>query len=77
MTSAPAPDPAFATAFREQFGRCATRFAQLGHDTMRDLIALIGRLGDRARQRPVLAAEWLRTQRPPAAFEVVRDDGCR
>lgn len=77
MTSAPAPDPQFSAAFEESFGRCATRFAELGHDTMHALIELIARLGDRARQRPALAAEWLRTQRPPTAFELVRDDGCR
>ncbi len=76
LTSAPAPDAEFDAAFRERFGRCATRFARLGHDAMAALIETIERLGDRARERLALAEAWLRDHRPPTAFELVRDDGC-
>lgn len=77
LTSAPAPDPAFAESFRARFGRCATRAAALGHQTMRALIETIESLGDRARDRGALADAWLRRPQPPAAFELTRDAGCR
>ena len=76
LTSAPAPSPEFAQSFQERFGRCGGRYARLGHDAMRALIETIEQLGDPARMRPKLARAWLRAQRPPAAFELVRDDGC-
>lgn len=76
LTSAPAPGAAFSQAFRDRFGRCASRFAQLGHDAMAALIETIEKLGDRARERPLLAETWIRDNPPPAVFEAVRSQPC-
>ena len=76
LTSAPAPDGELAASFQERFGRCATRFARLGHDAMASLIETIRKLGDRARERPLLAEAWIRGNPPPAAFEAVRSSAC-
>ena len=76
LTSAPAPDAELASSFQERFGRCATRFARLGHDAMASLIDTIEKLGDRARERPLLAETWIRDNPPPSAFEAVRSAAC-
>ena len=76
LTSAPAPDAALSQAFQERFGRCATRYARLGHDAMASLIETIEKLGDRARERPLLAETWIRDNPPPTAFEAVRSSPC-
>lgn len=76
LTSAPAPGAAFADRFEERFGRCATRFARLGYDAMRSVVAAIERVGRRARNRRRLADAWLADHRPATTFELVRGAGC-
>lgn len=77
FTAAPAPEAEMARRFEERFGRCASRYARLGHDAMASLIETIEKLGDRARERPLLAETWIRDNPPPTAFETTRDVGCR
>lgn len=76
LTAAPAPGAELARSFQERFGRCATRYARLGHDAMASLIETIEKLGDRARERPLLAETWIRDNPPPTAFEAVRSGSC-
>jgi ABC-type branched-subunit amino acid transport system substrate-binding protein len=75
MTSAPAPT--IGPAFQQRFGRCATRYAQLGYDAMKSLLAAIAKAGERANDRRVLTETWLASAKTSdAAFELVSDAGC-
>ncbi len=75
MTSAPAPT--MDAAFRERFGRCATRFAQVGYDAMKSVLAAVEAAGERANDRGHLARTWLAANKAPSdAFELIEDPGC-
>lgn len=75
MTSAPAPT--IGDAFQQRFGRCATRYAQLGYDAMKSVLDAIETAGERANDRRVLADTWLAANKDRSqAFELVADAGC-
>lgn len=80
LTSAPAPDAAFAEEFRARFGRCASRFARLGHDAMSGVLAAIRTSGARAAERARVAEAWFASEAPARAarapFELVSSSGC-
>lgn len=80
LTSAPAPDGRFAEEFRSRFGRCASRFARLGHDAMESVLAAIRAAGAQAADRGRVAEAWFASEAPARAarapFELVSSPGC-
>jgi len=76
LSAQPAPDPAFASAFREAFGREATPAAVAGREAMRAVLAAIGRAGAEASARRAVIDAFRAGGRPPARlYEVHYRDG--
>lgn len=71
-----APEPTIGDAFETRFGRCATRYAQLGYEAMRSVLAAIEAAGARANDRRTLADTWLKAYAPPSTFEATGSFGC-
>lgn len=77
LTSAPAPGAALDALAQKSLGHCATRFTAVGYRAMKSVLAAIGTLGDRARDRTKLAAAWFAANPAPgAAFEIITREAC-
>lgn len=80
LTSAPPATPEFLKAFERRFGRCAGRYAKVGYDAMRSVLAVIDRLGERARRRDAVTKAYLQAnpvgRTAAAPWALVGDAGC-
>ncbi len=75
LSSEPAPDAAFARAFRDAFRRPPGPGAIVGHRAMRAVLAAIERAGARANSRDAVIAAYRRAPAPPVELSLVTRRG--